>query len=240
MRTKQAAPEAERIDPEARSPLFEYVRYTEFKRILGQIALSLDKEGYNSITVLSELPEEGKTFFASAIALGYSLLLERRVLVVNTASHAQYRSLLHQRVFQNGTWSGGTAGPARGGPPSPPPDAAAGAAGSDPLRLGIDLISPFDDGASDLPVSSDFQLGKYIESLKNNYDLVIFDTCALSANNKNNMDPVVIARQSDTAILLTSWRSMDPGILSRARERLKHWNIRLMGTIFNSGVKAEK
>lgn len=233
MTQSEARAEAEKIESEIRNPLFEYVRYTEFKRLLGQITLIMDGEGFNSITVVSELPEEGRTFFVSAVALGYSLLLDRRVLVVNTASQSQYRSLMHERIFQFGKVGQGFSGP-----PSPPD---AGSVGSllRP-RPGIELISPFAGGENQVPVSSDFQLGRYIESLKESYDLVLFDTCALNANNKNNMDPVVIARQSDTAILLTSWKSMDRALLSRTQERLRHWNIRLMGTIFNTGVRAGK
>lgn len=232
---EKASAQAEGIETEIRNPLFEYVRYTEFKRLLGQITLKMDREGLCSLAVVSELPEEGRTFLVSALALGYTLLLDRRVLVVNTASQSQYRALLHQRVFELGREPGCASGV--GGPPAPPD--ARGAESRGLLPKGIDLISPFDGGGGDLPISSDFQLGKYVESVKSGYDLILFDTCALSVSNKQNMDPVVISRQADTAILLTSWKSMSRETLAQARERVRQWNIRLMGTLFNAGVGTE-
>ncbi len=216
MSLNQTAPNLEGIELELQNPLFEYVRYTEFKRILGQIALNLDRDGYNSIAVLSEFPGEGRTFFVSALALGYALLLGRKVLVVNTATQSQYRSLFHQRVFSA----------APDGPSSPP--------GESPVRPTIDLISPFDGEQQALPISSDFKLGQYIKGLKNVYDLVLYDTCALSVSNKNNVDPIVIARQADSSILLTSDRSTSRDSMALIGERFKQWNIRLMGAVHNS------
>ncbi|HUP58603.1 MAG TPA: hypothetical protein VM598_14185 [Bdellovibrionota bacterium] len=203
--------------PEEKSPLFEYIRYTEFKRLLGQITATLDAGKLKTVAVLSEHPGEGKTFFVSALALGYSVLLNKRVLIVNTTSQPTNRELLHRNVFQKEAETMSQPGQIV------------------PVSRTIDLLSPFHDEEGRVEESSDFQMGQYIRSVQDTYDLVIFDTCAMSASNADHMDPIIIARQVDTSILLFSDRSLSREALPSIRDKLAQWSVRLMGMVYNTG-----
>lgn len=193
------------------SPLFEYIRFGEFKRLLGQVAETMDRQGHRSLAVLSELPGEGKTFLSAALALGFSTLMGKRVLVLNTTNQPQNKALHLETVFRakNKSKEG---------------------------HRGIDMISPYEEEGA-LPMeSTDFALGEYIRGVRTEYDVIISDTCALSVNNKNNIDPIVISRHADASILVTSARSLDRKVAQATRERLAQWNVSLMGVIHNSGV----
>jgi Mrp family chromosome partitioning ATPase len=208
--------------PEAKGPLFEFIRYTEFKRLLGQISTTLDRDGLKTVAVLSEMPGEGKTFFVSALALGYSLLLNRKVLVVNTTNQPQGRELFHRTIFQKESES-----------MARPGEVVA-------VSRTIDLLSPFQDEDGAIEESSDFQMGQYIRAVQDSYDLVLFDTCAMSTSGSSNMDPIIIARQVDTSILLFSDRSLNRQALPSIKDKLGQWGVRLLGMIYNAGPKPEE
>ncbi|MGZ3685894.1 MAG: hypothetical protein ACXVCI_18685, partial [Bdellovibrionota bacterium] len=70
------------------------------------------------------------------------------------------------------------------------------------------------------------------------FDLVIFDTCAMAAKNRNNLDPIAIARRCDAAVLLVSKRSATRTLLHEIRERLKKEKLELLGIAVNDGVMA--
>ena len=203
------------------SPFLDYIRYSEFKRLLGQLSALVDRDGIKTMAILSEYPQEGKTFFVSAMALGYASLLNKRVLIVNTVVQVQNQSLYIKKIYEDqleyAPFLGGRKTRAS--------------------RM-IELISPeMDGGDSDSADTADFQIGNYINTLKDNYDLILLDTCALTASNKKNIDPIVIARQADASILLTSDRSLNRESLSGVKNVLSQWHVRLAGTIHNTGPK---
>src|SRR5690242_2502539 len=82
-----------------KNALLDYVRYTEFKRLLNQIINAQKRDGFKTLAVLSEHPQEGKTFFVSTLALGFATLLGKRVLIVDTISQTRNRSLYLDRIF---------------------------------------------------------------------------------------------------------------------------------------------
>lgn len=204
------------------SPLLRFTQYTEFKRLLDQVASSLAREGQKSVAILSELPQEGKTFFVSALALGYATLLGKTVLIVNTQgpgvdpwirNQSDHKALVH------------------GVPTLPKSEGGT----SNRLWKPIDIISPHLD--EELSQSSDFQIGQYINAARERYDIILADTCALSSANRNNVDPIVIARHVDTSVLLTSRLSLNRKTITDTQSRLKQWNIKLTGVIHNSGAQ---
>ncbi len=196
-------------------PFFDYIRYSEFKRLLGGLIAIVDRDQLKVVTVLSEFPQEGKTFFVAATALGYAALLGKRVLVVNTSLVTKEGSLSLKRIyheqFQNVPLLDGRTSAARM----------------------IDFISPLaNDGPE--PAITDFQIGSSLNMIKANYDLILIDTCALSLSNKKNIDPVVIARNSDASVLVTSERSLNRESIQSIKAQLSQWKIRLAGSVHNS------
>src|SRR6185295_2490579 len=66
--------------------LLDYVRFTEVKRLIHQVHSVQKKKGAKTIAILSLRPGEGKTFLVSALALGYAMLLKKKVLIVDATT----------------------------------------------------------------------------------------------------------------------------------------------------------
>jgi hypothetical protein len=191
-------------------PFLDYIRFTEIKRLIHQVRTELENRGTKSFSVISEYSGEGKTFFVAVLAIGFATLLRRRVLIVDTTTQTQGGNLYLDRIFSS-----------EGGP-------------SGPESRYIDLISPKNaEGRGE--ESADFDIGPLAELYQDKYDLVIFDTCALSLANKNNIDPVIVSKHAGGAVLVQSRRSMDVDALKSVREQLGTWGIGLVGTVFNAG-----
>ena len=215
MKAKRTLSEAKR------SPLYDYIRFTEIKRLIHQLDQERQRNQLKTVAVLSELPGEGKTFLISAIALGFAVLLKKRVLIVDTTSQAKEGNLYLERIFGN------VGGKSR--------KAAGASAFDDEDAQFVDLISPKNEtGAS--TESADFQIGPFVDSYKEDYDLILFDTCAISRANKNNIDPVIIAKHAGAAIQVLSPLSVNMEVLGKIREGIRNWEINLAGTVFNRGV----
>jgi Mrp family chromosome partitioning ATPase len=200
------------------TPYLDYIRYSEFKRLLGQIAALVDQEKVKALTILSAYPQEGKTFMVAATALGYAILLHKRVLIVNTALKVTGGSLNISKLYDEQLKNAPVFGP-----------------GGQGARM-IDLISPqMDDHRADSGADTlDFQIGSYINTFRHNYDLILLDTCALTSTQGRLIDPVVIAGQSDASILLTSDRSLNHDALAKTKEVVSQWRVRILGAIHNS------
>ncbi len=196
----------------ARSALVDYLRQPEFKRLLTQVSSLHEKRRFRTLAVLSEFTGEGKSFCTAALALGFAKLLRKRVLILDASFQPSDKALFAETVYGE---DGG-------------PEVSTGS---------IQFLSTRsnDNGHTDI---SDFQMGNYLASLRNQYDLILLDTCAMADVQPMNMDPVVIARNADECVLVTSQRSMDRDLLERISSDLKRWEIRLLGAIFNSGATA--
>ncbi|MCC7440247.1 MAG: hypothetical protein IT285_01355 [Bdellovibrionales bacterium] len=197
------------------SPLLEYVRFTEVKRLVHQIHQEQKKRGAKSLAVLSLHPGEGRTFFVSALALGYALLLRKKVLIVDATSQTLNGYLFMDRVMGRTEEELAELG--------------------GPLLEVVDLMSAHNKEGKG-GESAEFLIGPVIEAQKDQYDLVLFDTSALERRNKNNMDPVIIASQADASIILHSPSSADREAMFEMRRAVNGWNIDVLGTVFNAGA----
>jgi Mrp family chromosome partitioning ATPase len=199
----------------ANSPFFTYIRGSEFKRLLSQVSSLVDANQVKTLAILSAYPQEGRTFFVSALALGYAILLKKRVLVVNTALTLRSGSLNIQRIYGEELQH-------------------APGVRNDPTARAIDLMSPkMNSNDSSHADTVDFQIGNYISTYKNNYDLVLIDNCALTLRNEKIIDPIVIASQADASLLITSEKSLKRGPLMEVKELLTRWRVRVVGAIHN-------
>lgn len=192
--------------------LNDFVRGTEVKRLINQIINAQNRNGFRTLVILSEFAGEGKTFFTAAMALSYARYLASNVLIVNTIpQQGQGDALLKAVVGRHNS------------------STLKGASGR------IDLIAARMDSAGQFD-SPDFQIAYYIDKFANNYDLVLIDTCAMSMNTSEYIDPVIVARYADASILITSNRSVERGVARKIVQKLNRYGIKPLGTVYNSGA----
>ena len=197
------------------------MRFPECKRLVHQVVSEQTKSEAKSVAIVSEMAREGKSFLSLVLALGYATLLSKRVLIFDAVMQTSGNALYQNRILGLEDKKEGSASETETSTP-------AGV---------IDLISTKTEDRIALD-STDFQIGGYINSRKPDYDLIIIDTCALSRASQKNMDPLIIAKQADRTILVTSHRTLDKELLTRINKEFRRWNISLLGTVFNSGARA--
>jgi Mrp family chromosome partitioning ATPase len=193
----------------------QYVTFTECKRLVSQVSALQNAQHFRILAITSELRGEGKSFVVLSLAYGYATLRSKRVLVVDASAQTVGRMLFLEHVIR-------PAGPAENRHQGP-------------------LLDILSTRSSDLPVvpeSSDFELIPYVRSISENYDLVLVDTCALRQAAKENVDPVIVAGQSDAVIIVTSPRCGGTDVLGRLKQEIEGWKFKLIGTVFNRGVRA--
>jgi Mrp family chromosome partitioning ATPase len=192
----------------------EYITLTEVKRLITQFSILQEKQDFKIVAITSEQRAEGKTFLVLALAYGYAMLRSKRVLVVDAATQTVGGRLFMEHVL----WTGVPGN------------------GQHETYAALDILSTRSEKLAATPESSDFELIPHVRAVARNYDLVLVDTCAFSAAQKENIDPLIVATQSDAAVLVTSPRSVGAESTGRVQRHLKAWDIKLIGTIFNRGA----
>lgn len=199
--------------------LIEYIRAPQFKRLLSEVVARQDESDFRSIAVLSRYQGEGKTFLTGVLALGYAIFLRRRVLILDTIAQEGGGGLFLSRLLRE-TVS------------HPEHESLIEIVSSRSIESpNEDSILPPTPG---LP-AIDFGIADFLHRVGIDYDLVIVDTCALESSSAQTLDPVVVARQTDTAIVVTSSRSTEAGALEPLRQILKKSRVDILGTIHNGG-----
>jgi Mrp family chromosome partitioning ATPase len=207
-------PEAQRTVLKS-SPFFDYIRNGEFKRLLGRIRATIEAENAKSVAILSSHPGEGKSFLIASIALGYAILLQKRVLIVNTVLGNRPDSLNLKEVYESELQYAPVNGVAR-------------------WNHMIDLISPQDAEQKKSQYDTvDFMVGQFLNSFKDKYDLILVDTSALKSEQTAMMDPIVIAGQADASIFVTSGQSLRRESVAESKALLDQWKVRVIGAIHN-------
>ena len=189
--------------------LSDYSRYSEIKQLTYNIAALQQKEkGLNLFSVLSFFPGEGKTLFCAALAIAYADAFHANVLVVDTTTFQNKGSLLLEQCIGN----------------------------THPLInvVSLDKLKSNTNGLETEKPDCDFSIAKIIskEGLKK-YGLVLLDTVALEAKNKNNVDPLLLARLSSASILIVSQALLKAPNLSARVKMLEEPALHLTGVISN-------
>ncbi len=195
--------------------LNHFIQDVRFKRTLNQILAFQSDTQFKSLAIMSEYPGEGKTFIVSALALAYARFLNSRVLIVDTIDQPESNTLHFQSILGQHLPEGRVS------------------QNSEPGL--IDLLSTSND-YPELRQASDFQLGNYIKSVQSRYDIVLFDTCAISAASRMTIDPVILGQFVDYAVLVTSTQSLQKRVLIRVTKTLQSNRVNLLGALFNHGV----
>lgn len=234
--------------PASTAMLYEYIRSPLVKRLLNQIIATQEAHGFKSVTILSDQPKEGKSFFTAALALGLSSFLRRRVLIIDTVSKERAESLFacvlapalargYTSEGSNGSssrdWAGGTI------------DLVTTSAEKHKVYVHHDQSPPQSAQAALPPVpykpsqlyeTAEFHLGNLVTALSPSYDLILVDTCALSQVTNASFDPLIMAKQSDCSILITTNQTLGREAITKIRTHLQQAQIRLIGTVYNRPV----
>ncbi|MCB0352887.1 MAG: hypothetical protein KDD64_05155 [Bdellovibrionales bacterium] len=196
--------------------LSAYIRKPGFKRLFNQIVTEQANTGFESLCVISQFSGEGKSFLVSALALAYTKFLQSRVLIVETIQQTTARSLYLESVLGEHL-----------------PELSALHGGSEPGYIDLLTTSGSEEGTFD---TADFHIGEYIANVKSRYDVVLVDTCALGDSDENNLDPFIVARHSDRALLLFSPISAGLVEIQESKKELERCGVSLLGAVYNRSV----
>ena len=100
----------------------------------------------------------------------------------------------------------------------------------------VDLITARNDLNKQQALGSDFQLTNYIDRFSRGYNIVFIDTCALTKANNCMIDPVIVAKNVDTSILVVSPKSLGHASMRNVVSKLKRYGINPLGAVYNTGV----
>jgi hypothetical protein len=220
------------------SRLQEYIHYSELKQLAYTIAGLQQEKMFYSLAVLSFFPGEGKTLFCAAMAMAYAETCREKVLVVDTTTILNKRSLVLRQCFNGST---------------PLIDIMS----LDELRKGSNGNGnasanrfPEDDGpALDSEVvhdreihlttgkENDFSLLKKVaKDRSRQYGLVLLDTAPLHVRNRGNIDASLVARLSDASVLVSSRKFLDAPNLTTSLKVLEDPSLHLLGIVSNEGI----
>lgn len=196
-----------------RDVMAHYLGLTESKRLLDQVLVLQRRKQFKTLCLLSCLPGEGKSFLALVLATGFVTLLNRKVLLVDAVNETKGHSLFTEKIVRPDLNESTDDKSERGGC--------------------LDLLSTRSSDLSPAE-STDFYLPRFVDEARDDYDLIIYDTCAIRAAGPGNMDPVIIARGSDACLLVTSPKTAaSRATLLRLRGDLARWELPIIGTVFN-------
>lgn len=195
------------------------VHFAETKQIIDQIYHMQSDRKVKSLAILSEIPREGRSLFSATLALGFGQLVRKKVLVVDCHTVRGPYSLSLERLLEA--------------------DELADDARDDDVRKTLSAnvsLLRLRDWAEQRDAMAEYEVQNLVDGPGKHSDLVIFDTCAMGIKNRNNLDPIAIARRCDAAILVVSKRSGSRGMLYEIRERLRKEKLEVLGVVHNEGI----
>jgi Mrp family chromosome partitioning ATPase len=206
--------------PDADLPrtLQNIVRFAETKQILDQILHAQRERKFRSLAILSELPREGRSIFTAVLATGFGQLVRQKVLAVDCNTARSPHSLTLERLLESDELAGEKADQVR-----------------KTLSVNVSLVQ-LKDWAEGMDAIAEYEVKNLMDGPGRSFDLALFDTCALAAKNRNNLDPIAIARRCDASILLVSRRSETRSMHSQLRERLRKEKLEVLGIVHNEGI----
>ena len=116
-----------------------------------------------------------------------------------------------------------------------------GVAGMEEIRKTLTLNVSFlklKDWAEHFGTIAEYDVKSILDGPGKGFDLVIFDTSPMAAKNRNNIDPIAVARRCDASLLLVSPRTSSRSQLVNLRERIRREKLDLLGLMVNEGVLA--
>jgi len=215
--------------------LKDLIHYSEIKRLAYKIIAQQQQKRFRSLAVLSSFPMEGKTLFCAAMAMAYAETSRASVLVVDTTTHQnsksltlkdcldpsctqiEYLSLAERRTKSNGALSMPIDVHLARRQPSVEAEVVEGKA------ISVSVIKESDHAL----------ITKVAEESAKQYGLVLLDTVALMARNKNNIDPLLAANLTDASVLMVSPKLLNASNLSACLKLVEDPALHLIGMVSN-------
>lgn len=191
----------------------DYVLYAEFKRTLDRIHSVCLEKNIRSLSVMSLVPEEGKTFLSICLATGFAELLSKKVLLVD-AGNPEAKLCVEDYY------------------PSSEDDHYDQVPMVVGLSEGVDLFRLANFKPTNYK-AQEYRVQDILAEYSQKYDLVIFDSAALKLTNRGNFDPWIIANRTDASLLVTSRKSID---LINPQNLDGLTRVKLIGVIENQGA----
>lgn len=217
--------------------LEEFIRYAELKQLVDTIAAIQRQKQFRTLAVLSFFSGEGKTLFCAAMALAYAETYQTRVLAVDTTTYQNKNSLVLKNCLDTSSslidfmslaehqkGSSGLETVAmdlqRAGEPDFDPEGVKGVNGS--------ALMPWINRESDQAL-----IRGLMECGTQQYGLILLDTAPLTAKNKSNIDPLLVARMSDAAVLVASRQLLNVTNGDTYLKLLRDPSLHLIGMVSN-------
>ncbi len=194
--------------------LRSFIQYAEVKSLIDRILLLQETEKFKSVAFLSEYDGEGKTFLIAALALAYSERLNKKVLVIDTSSNNTASTPLPAKDLKENYLLAELL--------------------EDTTKVEVMVMRDWAKLRLS-PGIDEYQLNALLSENNQNYSMILVDTSSLSRKNKNNFDPLVIARQCDVSVLVSGQPRVREQISTDNRKRIHDAGIRLLGLIYNQG-----
>jgi len=220
-----------------RDRLEEFVQYAELKQLAFNIAMLQREKMFHSLAVLSFFPGEGKTLFCATAAMAYADTCRSRALIIDTTTLQNPDSLNLRDCFT---------------PSSPAVDVMtmddirAGSGGGRMPESNGDEDADEDQTIHETQIvasprfkavsgqGSDQNLLRIVTRKESkSHGLVLLDTAPLNFKNKSNIDPLVVARQSDASILIVSRKLLNAIDLNDCLKIAGDPALRLVGVVAN-------
>lgn len=223
-----------RPSSEDRHIVRDYLCLPECRYLLHQVCSTQDEKGIKSILILSQFPKEGRTFLTSVLAVAASELLKRRVLIVDTLSDSLAASPFYHALDTH-----------QSGDQEPRTVRSDGVNIALARRVSHNGCSTSrrderNEGGEIVPTIPDFEVGDYLRSAREYYDLILIDGCALRAIERDTLHPSILAFHSDSTIIVASARGIERNALASLKELLSRHHIHPLGLVFNQGVPHDR
>lgn len=195
------------------SQLPDLVHRSEFKRAFEQVIAQMQSLNKKSLALLSLEPSEGKTLLTSLIAFGYAEFLNERVLIIDAQTSSRSSSLHLQQIFET--------------------DEASKLAGiRRTFQLNIDILelATFESKrASGL----EYHVDALLDSVGEDYGLILIDTSAINSKLKNSFDPIVLANRADASLLVVSDKTLGARAISSLKSKPFVQAQKVLGVLYN-------
>ena len=175
-----------------------------------------------TVAIHSQFPGEGKTFLTAVLAESAFRFADFRVLIIDAVSTVKEESFFTDKS------------------PSPSGIAKIDVTLAKTLRKDQQLShTPHDVGReghmSYRVEASDFDVGTYVATVRDNYDLILIDCCSLTAITSHELHPAILACHSDSNLIVTATHRLKRRALTSLKVLIAHHNLAPLGVVYNGG-----
>jgi Mrp family chromosome partitioning ATPase len=192
----------------------DYIKQPSIKRLIATILAQQEEKGFKSIAVVSEMPQEGRSFITSLVAFCYAQMYQKRVIIVDLSNPNKLNEWHFVNLFsiaqpnQISTYASG---------------------------IHLLVAKPQNDKNCEIketpPQQDLFKV--LLESLKPSYDLILIDTNAMAEKTSDKPDSILSAKLADRSVLVLTQKTLTREKLIQVKERIKSAGIEVLGTIHN-------